>query len=95
MLADVQNLLAQLSKQRSHILIVVDEIDAFSALQSSQTLFMYLLRHLLNKKSKNVVEHEIKSLNRKIVASKQFFNKSKANDISVTFIGIANSVELF
>jgi len=56
---------------------------------------MYLLRNLLSKKTKPAAESEIKSLNRKIVASKQTFTKLKANDISVTFIGIANSVELF
>jgi hypothetical protein len=92
-LTEVLSLLAQLAEKRSHIFIVIDEIDAFSAIQSSQTLFMFLLRNLLQRK-KSQVEHEIKSLNRKIVASKPFLTKSSL-DIALTFIGIANSVELF
>ena len=88
------HLLAQLGEKRPHIVIVVDEIDAFSAIQSSQTLFMFLLRQLLSKK-KLPVEHEIKSLNRKIVASKPFTTLKAKTEMAVTFIGIANSVELF
>jgi Cdc6-like AAA superfamily ATPase len=93
-LADVLQLLSQLAEKRTHIVFVIDEIDAFSKIQSSQTLFMYLLRNLLSRK-KLPVEHEIKSLNRKIVASKAFPTIKIKSDIAVTFIGIANSVELF
>lgn len=57
-----------MAEKRTHLVIVIDEIDAFSSIQSSQTLFMYLLKQLLSRK-KLPVEHEIKSLNRKIVAS--------------------------
>jgi hypothetical protein len=53
---------------------------------------MYLLRQLLSKK-KGPTAPEIKSLSRKIVASKPF-PKAK-EEMAITFIGIANSVELF
>lgn len=46
-------------------------------------------------KKKTPAELEIKSLNRKIVASKPFTTLKAKSEMAVTFIGIANSVELF
>jgi hypothetical protein len=85
-------LINDLAKTRPHLLLCVDEIDAFSKEQSSQKLFIDLLKTILAKPKQSSTS-QIQSIQRKIVASKKPLFADR--HMFVTVVGIANSVELF